>query len=74
MLNRKLLEKQREQNCFGSYEVHIGHFFYSVNATVSFEIVEPCLYSDFKFFTGLTDRQTERQNRLLNPFAHAHVK
>ena len=26
-LNRKLLEKQRVQNCFASYEVHIGHFF-----------------------------------------------
>ena len=25
--NRKLLEKQREQNRFDSYEVHIGHFF-----------------------------------------------
>ena len=36
MLNRKLLEKQRVQNYFGSYEVHIGHFFYNVNATVSF--------------------------------------
>ena len=36
MLNRKLLEKQRVQNRFASYEVHIGHFFYNVNATVSF--------------------------------------
>ena len=39
MLNRKLLEKQRVQNCFASYmyEVHIGHFFFSnFNATVSF--------------------------------------
>ena len=35
-LNRKLLEKQRVQNRFASYEVHIGHFFYNVNATVSF--------------------------------------
>ena len=26
-LNRKLLEKQRVQNQFDSYEVHIGHFF-----------------------------------------------
>ena len=25
-LNRKLLEKQRVQNRFASYEVHIGHF------------------------------------------------
>ena len=36
ILNRKLLEKQRVQNRFASYEVHIGHFFYNVNATVSF--------------------------------------
>ena len=34
MLNRKLLEKQRVQNHFASYE--IGHFLYNVNATVSF--------------------------------------
>ena len=34
--NRKLLEKQRVQNHFASYEVHIGPFFYNVNATVSF--------------------------------------
>ena len=27
MLNRKLLEKQRLQNCFASYELHIGHLF-----------------------------------------------
>ena len=35
-LNRKLLEKQSVQNRFASYEVHIGHFFYNVNTTVSF--------------------------------------
>ena len=35
-LNRKLLEKQRVQNRFASCEVHIAHFFYNVNATVSF--------------------------------------
>jgi len=27
MFNRKLLEKQRAQNLFASYEVHIGHIF-----------------------------------------------
>ena len=36
MLNRKLLEKRRVQNYFSSYEVHIGHFSYDVNAIVSF--------------------------------------
>ena len=35
-LKRKLLEKQRVQNCFASYEKYIGHFFYNINATVSF--------------------------------------
>ena len=35
--NRKLLEiKQRVQNRFDSYEVHIGHFFYNINGTLSF--------------------------------------
>ena len=37
-LNRKLLEKQRVENHFASYEVHIDHFFYNVKATVSFGI------------------------------------
>ena len=36
MLNRKLLKKQRVQNHFASYEVHIGNFFYNVNTTVGF--------------------------------------
>ena len=35
-LNRKQLEKQRVQNRFAFYEIHIGHFSYNVNATVSF--------------------------------------
>ena len=38
-LNRKLLEEQRVESRFASYEVHIGHFFYSVKTTVSFGIV-----------------------------------
>ena len=36
MFNRKLLEKQRVENHFASYEVHIDHFFDNANATVSF--------------------------------------
>ena len=35
-LNRKLLENQRVQNRFASCVVHIAHFFYNVNGTVSF--------------------------------------
>ena len=53
-LNSKQLEKQRVQNRFTFYEIHIGHFSYNVNATVSFG---NCL-SIFRFqkiFTGLTN-------------------
>ena len=58
--NRVLLEKQTVKNRFASYEVHTGHFFsYNVNATVSFgnRVILPIQIS--KFFTGLTDRQTD---------------
>ena len=50
--NRKLLEKQRVENHFTSYEVHIDHFFYNVKATVSFGNHSIYSYSDF---TGLTN-------------------
>ena len=52
-LKRKLLEKQRVQNRFASYEKYIGghFFFYNVNATVSFG--NHLTLSIFKFFTGL---------------------
>ena len=59
-LNRKLLEKQRVQNRFASYEVHIGHFHYNVNAAVSFG--NRLTLSIFRFqnvFTGQTDRRTK---------------
>ena len=36
------------------------------------KIVYPCLYLDFNFFYW-TDKLTDRQNQLLNLFAHAHV-
>ena len=62
-LNRKLLEKQRVQNRFASYEVHIGHFFYNINAAVSFG--NRLTLSIFRFLNfspdGRTDRQTDRQ-------------
>ena len=62
-LNRKQLEKQR---------VHIGHFFYKVNATARFgnHLTVP-IFRFKKIFTGLTDKLTDRQNQLLNPFTHA---
>ena len=54
-LNRKLLENQRVQNCFASYEVHIGHFFYNLNASL-LSVLEICLYSDLIFYW--TDKLT----------------
>ena len=59
MFNRKLLEEQRVQNHFASYEVHIGHFFYNVNATVSFG--NRLTLSIFRLQTFSLDRQTDRQ-------------
>ena len=38
-LNRKLLEKQRVQNRFASYEVNIGHFFTMSMLLLVLEIV-----------------------------------
>ena len=73
MFNRKLLEKQRVENHFASYEVHIDHFFDNANATVSLEIIEPCLYWDLKTFyrtDELTNWQTERQTK---PIADRHI-
>jgi len=64
-LNRKLLEKQRVQNHFASYEVHIGHFFYNVNATLSFG--NRLTLSIFRFKNILpywqTDKQTDRRTK-----------
>ena len=58
------MEKQRVQNHFASYEVHIGHFYYNVNATVSFGNRLTCLYSDLKIFNW-TDRLTDEQNHAI---------
>ena len=55
--NRKLLEKQRVLDRFASYEVHIGHFFYNVNATVSFG--NRLTLSIFRFQNFSLDRQTD---------------
>ena len=54
---QKLLEKQRVQNCFVSYEVHVGHIFYNVNATVSFRNL--LILSMFKFQNFSLDRLTD---------------
>ena len=54
--NRKLLEKQRAQNRFASYEVHVGHFFYNINSTVSFG--NHLTLSVFRFQNFSLDRQT----------------
>ena len=68
-LNRKLLEKQKVQNHFAFYEVHIGHFFYNVKTTVSFGNLSVFRFKDFSP-DKLTNKLTEGQNQLLNPFAH----
>ena len=60
MLNRKLLEKQRVQNCFASYEVHIGHFFLQRQRYSQFlKSFNPVYIQISKIFTGLTDRLTD---------------
>ena len=60
MFNSKLLEKQRLQNHFASYEVHIGHFFYNINATVSFgNRLTLSIFRFQNFFTGQIDRRTK---------------
>ena len=68
ILNRKLLEKERVENRFTSYEVYIDHFFYNVNATVSFGNCLTMYIFRFKIFS--LDRQTEKltegQNKLLH--------
>ena len=62
MSNRKLLEKQRVQNSFASYEVHIGHFLNNVNATVSFGNSLNLSMFRFKIFHQ-TDRETDRRTK-----------
>ena len=57
-LNRKQLEKQRVQNRFAFYEVHIGHFSYNVNGTVSFGNCLSIIYSDLKIYHW-TDKRTD---------------
>ena len=41
MFNRKLLEKQRVQNRFATYEVYISHFFNMLMLLSVLEIVNP---------------------------------
>ena len=74
MLNRKLLEKQRIRNCFASYEVHIDHFFYNVKATASFgNCLTMSILKNFHQTDKLTNKLTDGQNQLFNPFAHARA-
>ena len=59
-LTRKLLEKQRVQNHFASYVVHIGHFLLQCQRYCQFlKSFNPVYIQISKFFTGLTDRQTD---------------
>ena len=65
------MEKQRVQNRFASYEVHIGHLFTMSMLLSVLEIVLSIFR--FKNFSPewQTDKLTDGQNQLLNPFAHA---
>ena len=59
--NRKLLEKQRIQNHFASYEKHISHFFLQCQCYCQFwKSFNPDYIQISKIFTGLTDRLTDR--------------
>jgi len=62
ILNRKLLEKQKVQNHFASYEKHIARsLFYNFNAIVSFG--NRLTLSTFRFeIFHQTDKLTDRQN------------
>ena len=71
MLNRKLLEKQRVLNCFASDEVHIGHFFHNINATVSFG--NRLNLSIFKIFCR-TDKLTNWQMDKTNCLTPSHMR
>ena len=76
-LDRKLLGKQKVQNRFASDEVHIGHFFYNVKATVSFgNRLNPSIFR-FKNFspdwqTELFPQITVSDRRTLRALAYAH--
>ena len=77
-------------NCWKNWEyrtillpmryVHIGHFFYNINATVSSTNRLTCLYSDLnilcwteKLINWQTDKLTDWQNQLLNSSTHVHA-
>ena len=67
-LNRKLLKEQRvEPLCF--LWGHTGDFFAMSMLLLVLQIIQPCLYSGLKVFTGLTNWQTDRWTKP-NPFAH----
>ena len=65
MLNRKLLESTGYRTALLSMK-YTQVTFYNVNATVSFG---NCLNLNIH----RTDKLTDRENQLLNPFAHVHV-
>ena len=74
ILNRKEVEIQRSELLWPQPGMHALFFFrlpchYHVQ-----ELFNPVNVLISKFFTGLTDRLTDGQNRLLNPFSCMHVQ
>ena len=57
-LNRKLLEKQRVQNRFASYEVHIGHLSMLLSA-----LENRLTLSIFRFKNFSPDLQTDGRTK-----------
>ena len=74
-LNRKELEMQMSDSellwsLSGTHSIFFFRLPSHCRVQQSFNLVNVLIS---KFFTGLTDRLTEGQNQLLNPFAHARA-
>ena len=73
MLNRKELEMQRSELFWSLSGIHTLLFFRLQCHRRIQQLFNPVNVLISKFFTGQTDRLTDGQNRLLNPFAHARA-
>ena len=75
-LNRKLLEKQREEPLCFIWGAHRSIFFTMSMVLLVLEIVQPCLHIfGFNNFSldWQTDKLTDGLNRFLNSFTHVHA-
>ena len=73
MLNRKELEMRGSELFWSLSGTHTLLFFRLPCHCCIQQLFNPVNVLISKFFTGQTDRLTDRQNRLLNPFAHARA-